>query len=114
MELMELGWFVVGRQNLNALGLFRNATVRVEVTPHNEVHNGVRSCAQTVPAGPNDGYPNPLRIRDSEQGERGGNGFVNRRSRVRIPPPAQVIPGMALIRSASPQIPLEEQRSTNP
>jgi hypothetical protein len=34
--------------------------------------------AQTVVSDPSDGYANRLRIRDSEQGERGGNGFVNR------------------------------------
>ena len=72
-----------------------------------EVHFEVHICAQTVVSNPNDRYPNPLRIRDSEQGERGGNGFVNRRSGVRFPSPAPVIQGMALIRAASPQIPLK-------
>ncbi len=72
-----------------------------------EVHFEVHICAQTVVSNPNDRYPNPLRIRDSEQGERGGNGFVNRTSGVRFPSPAQVIQGMALIRAASPQIPLK-------
>ncbi len=79
------------RQNLNPLGLFRNAIVRVEVSPHNEVHNEVHSCVQTVPAGPNDEYPNHYRIRDSEQGERCEHSFINRRSGDRFPSPAPAI-----------------------
>ena len=78
-----------------------------------EVHFEVHICAQTVVSNPNDRYPNPLRIRDSEQGERGGNGFVNRRSGVRFPSPAPVIPSMALIRAASAQIPLKSNGPPN-
>jgi hypothetical protein len=50
------------------------------------VHGMVHTGARTVRAEPNDSYRIRLRSSCSEQGERWGRGFLNRRPRVRIPP----------------------------
>src|SRR2546428_7886664 len=71
------------------------------------VHFRVHVRARVGRYGPNEAFLIRLKIMGSKRGERGGNGFVNRRSGVRFPSPAPVIQGMALIRAASPQIPLK-------